>query len=130
MQPKKFFLYFKNEEDSTFNRDFKLNISFFANNLGNGTLNAYAPIYPSYNNGYTQSFYPKNSIGNHGQITGVSYSVTAGTTLANSSLVEVYLGTTSKDVAATAKDRVPISSLTKVFTGTISVVSGKVTIKF
>lgn len=99
--------------------------------IGTGSLSANAPIYPFYNNGYSQSFYGASAIGKAGTITGLKYQVAAGTTLANSNLVDVYLGHTTKLVAANGSDWVPLAQLTKVFSGTISVAADNtVTITF
>ncbi len=99
--------------------------------IGTGSLSAYAPIYPFYNNGYSQSFYGASAIGPAGTITGLRYKVTTGTTLAKSSTVDVYVGHTTKPMAANSSDWVPVEQLAKVFSGTISVAADNtVTISF
>ncbi|RQP14040.1 MAG: T9SS C-terminal target domain-containing protein [Chryseobacterium sp.] len=98
--------------------------------IGNDVSSAYAPIYPYQNNGYTQSFYSKAAIGASGTITGLVYEMKAGSAIANSDVVDVFVGMTDKVVAGNGSDWVPVAELTKVYSGKITLVNNKVTIEF
>lgn len=101
--------------------------------LGAGsTTVGVAPISTYYGYSYVQQIFTKNEINANtsGNITGLKFYLSPSASITNSSSWTIYLGTTSKTTFASTSDWVPISQLTQVFTGTVTNVSGVVTIVF
>tara|TARA_B100000900_G_scaffold57656_1_gene43217 strand:+ start:535 stop:3561 length:3027 start_codon:yes stop_codon:yes gene_type:complete len=109
--------------------------SFSQVNVGSGTtLNEEMPIEPYYKFSYSQVIYTAAEINASGSITGLKYTASPETTLANSDGWEVWLGHTTLSSHSIDESNVPIwvdiSELTQVFTGTVSVVDQVVEIVF
>jgi hypothetical protein len=100
--------------------------------LGSGTSTSYFPVYPYYGYTYTQQIFPKTEINANaaGNITGLKFYCGTSTSLTNSDNWTVYVGTTTKTSFASDADWVPASSLTQVFSGTVTNNAGVVEITF
>ncbi|MCY0968005.1 T9SS type A sorting domain-containing protein [Chryseobacterium wangxinyae] len=101
--------------------------------LGAGSTSVgVAPISTYYGYSYVQQIFTKNEINANaaGNITGLKFYLSPGSSIANSSNWKIYLGTTSKTTFTSNSDWIPLSQLTQVFSGTVSSVSGVVTITF
>jgi hypothetical protein len=99
--------------------------------IGQGTdINVNVPIEPFYGYTYSQVIYTASEINASGDITGISYSATAETTLANSSDWTVYMSHTTNSVFTDGTSWIPIEELTQIFTGTVTISDGIVTINF
>ena len=109
--------------------------SFSQVNVGTGTtVNEEMPIEPYYKFSYSQVIYTAAEINASGSITGIKYTASPETTLANSDGWEVWLGHTTLSSHSLDDSNVPIwvdiSELTQVFSGTVSVVDQVVDIVF
>ena len=94
--------------------------SFSQVNVGTGTtVNEEMPIEPYYKFSYSQVIYTAAEINSSGSITGIKYTASPETTLANSDGWEVWLGHTSLSSHSLDDSNVPIwvdiSELTQVF---------------
>ena len=100
--------------------------------IGGGTSTGLMPMSTTFNFNYTQQILPKPGIGAAaaGTITGVTFFVSPTATLSNTSDWTVYMGHTSKGSFASTSDWIPISSLTQVYQGNVSINNGKVDIVF
>lgn len=99
--------------------------------VGNGSTLSSVPFTGSYPYSYSQTIYPKTSLGNSGNITGLTYKMYSATaTFKNTDKVQVWLGHTTKSVFSSASDFVSPSAMTKVFEGTLSFSGGITTINF
>lgn len=102
--------------------------------LGSGTTpNKRLPFDPSYDYSYGQSLYLASEISASGNITSIQwyYNGPGLTGLANSQLLKIYLGHTTKSQFATTTDWVPYADLFEVYEGGITVTgAGWVTITF
>ncbi|MCY0977578.1 T9SS type A sorting domain-containing protein [Chryseobacterium wangxinyae] len=101
--------------------------------LGAGSASVgVAPISTYYGYSYVQQIFTKNEINANaaGNITGLKFYLSPGSSIANSSNWKIYLGTTSKTTFTSNSNWIPLSQLTQVFSGTVSSVSGVVTITF
>jgi hypothetical protein len=109
--------------------------SFSQVNVGTGTtVNEEMPIEPYYKFSYSQVIYTADEINASGSITGLKYTATAETTLANSNGWEIWLGHTSLSFHPVDESDIPswvdISELTQVFAGTVSIADQIVEITF
>ena len=108
--------------------------SFSQVNVGTGTtVNEEMPIEPYYKFSYSQVIYTAAEINASGSITGLKYTATPETTLANSNGWEVWLGHTTLSYHSLDNADVPwvdISELTQVFAGTVSIADQIVEITF
>ena len=109
--------------------------SFSQVNVGTGTtVNEEMPIEPYYKFSYSQVIYTAAEINASGSITGLKYTATPETTLANSNGWEVWLGHTSLSYHSLDGAGVPIwvdiSELSQVFAGTVSIADQIVEITF
>ena len=102
--------------------------------VGEGTtVNEEMPIEPYYKFSYSQVIYHAGEINASGTITGLKYTATEGTDLANSDGWTIYMGHTSLDQhlvesGSTTVNWVDISELTEVFTGTVTITDQEVSI--
>jgi len=95
--------------------------------IGNGTeVGHNLPIEPYFGYSYSQSIYSSELINASGQITGLKYFATPETTLANSSDWVIYMGMTDQETFVDSY--IPVSALTEVFTGTVTIDGGVVSI--
>ena len=109
--------------------------SFSQVNVGTGTtVNEEMPIEPYYKFSYSQVIYTAAEINASGSITGLKYTATPETTLANSNGWEIWLGHTSLSFHPVNESDIPswvdISELTQVFAGTVSIADQIVEITF
>ncbi len=109
--------------------------SFSQVNVGTGTtVNEEMPIEPYYKFSYSQVIYTAAEINASGSITGLKYTATPETTLANSNGWEIWLGHTSLSFHPVDESDIPswvdISELTSVFAGTVSIADQIVEITF
>lgn len=100
--------------------------------LGSGTSTSYFPVYPYYGYTYTQQIFPKTEINANGagNITGLKFYCGSSTSLTNSDSWTIYLGTTAKTSFTSDSDWVAASSLTQVFSGTVTNNAGIVEVAF
>ena len=99
--------------------------------VGNGTVtNEELPIEPYYGYTYSQIIYTSAEINSSGDISAVSYTATAETTLASSSDWTVYMAHTSNSSFVDGDSWEPFENLTQMFSGTVSISDGVVTIPF
>jgi len=102
--------------------------------VGEGTtVNEEMPIEPYYKFSYSQVIYHAGEINASGTITGLKYTATEGTDLANSDGWTIYMGHTSLDQhlvesGSTTVNWVDISELTQVFSGTVTITDQEVSI--
>jgi len=102
--------------------------------VGEGTtVNEEMPIEPYYKFSYSQVIYHAGEINASGTITGLKYTATEGTDLANSDGWTIYMGHTSLDQhlvesGSTTVNWVDISGLTQVFSGTVTITDQEVSI--
>jgi len=102
--------------------------------VGEGTtVNEEMPIEPFYKFSYSQVIYHAGEINASGTITGLKYTATEGTDLANSDGWTIYMGHTSLDqhlveTGSTTVNWVDISELTQVFSGTVTIADQEVSI--
>ncbi len=99
-------------------------------NLGSGTVTGRSPIDSFYGFTYSQQIFTKSAINalNPGSITGLKFYLSPTASLTSSNEWVVYMGTTTKTVFSSTTDYIPLSSLTQVFSGTITNNAGTVTI--
>lgn len=99
--------------------------------VGSSTLGS-APISSYYAYSYVQQIFPKQEINanSSGNITGVKFYLEPTVLLTNSADWVVYLGHTTKTNFSSNSDWIPLSTLTKVYDGTVSNVNGMVQISF
>ena len=100
--------------------------------IGGGTTSNLMPVSTQYGFTYSQQIMPKPGIGSSGpgNITGLTFYLPVGSSLANSSDWTVYLGHTTKASFSSTTDWIPASALTQVFTGTVNAVNGEVNVVF
>ncbi|MFP3598088.1 fibronectin type III domain-containing protein [Chryseobacterium sp. SIMBA_029] len=100
--------------------------------LGSGTTTSYYPVYPYYGYTYSQQIFPKSEINSNaaGNITGLKFYCASSVVLTNSNDWTVYLGTTTKTSFTSSTDWIPVSSLTQVYTGSVTNNAGVVEITF
>ena len=112
----------------TFFIAFFLSLSFQAQVVvGEGTtVNEEMPIEPYYKFSYSQVIYHAGEINASGTITGLKYTATEGTDLANSDGWDVWMGHTS--LSAHGAAFVDISELTQVYTGNVTIANQVVSI--
>ena len=102
--------------------------------VGEGTtVNEEMPIEPYYKFSYSQVIYHAGEINASGTITGLKYTATEGTDLANSDGWTIFMGHTSLDQhlvesGSTTVNWVDISELTQVFSGTVTITDQEVSI--
>ena len=110
---------------------FSFSFVFSQVQVGNGTdTNQSLPIEPYYGYTYSQVIYTSAEINSSGDISGVSYTATAETTLASSSDWTVYMAHTTNSSFVDGDSWEPIENLTQMFSGTVSISDGIVTIPF
>ncbi|MGI9527319.1 MAG: T9SS type A sorting domain-containing protein [Weeksellaceae bacterium] len=99
--------------------------------IGDGTISQSIPLYSTANFSYSQSIYPKNSIGNSGEITGIEYMMSSGTTsLKGMENIEIYMKNVEIDTFTNQGDLV-LEDLTLVHSGAITLSSdNKIIINF
>ena len=99
--------------------------------VGTGTVtNEELPIEPYYGYTYSQVIYTSAEINSSGDISGISYTATAETTLASCSDWTVYMAHTANSSFADGDSWEPFENLTQMFTGTVSIADGIVDIIF
>ncbi|SHL63532.1 T9SS type A sorting domain-containing protein [Chryseobacterium polytrichastri] len=100
--------------------------------LGSGTTKGgYAPIDVNYGYNFTEQIFTKSEINSTaGNITGVKFYLSNTSDISKSVDWVVYVGHTTKTNFTSTSDWVPVSSLTQVFSGVVSVVAGEVTVTF
>lgn len=99
--------------------------------IGTGALQSRSlPIEPVYEYYYTQVLYLAQEIGASGNITSIKYFTNSNTTLTNSGDWDVYLGHTLQSTFTSGNAWVPLSNLTQVYSGSVTVSGGEVTITF
>ncbi len=110
---------------------FSFSFVFSQVQVGNGTVtNEELPIEPYYGYTYSQVIYTSAEINSSGDISGVSYTATAETTLESSSDWTVYMAHTSNSSFADGDSWEPFENFTQMFSGTVSISDGVVTIPF
>lgn len=104
-------------------------VTLTANQIGAGAAtSAYFPIYSNYVYNYSQQIYLASeytAVVSAGQtyITKIRFRQVAAGTVANYNDWTVYMGNTSKSSFSTASDWIPLSSMSQVFTGTVTPVA-------
>ena len=102
--------------------------------VGEGTVvNEEMPIEPYYKFSYSQVIYHASEINASGTITGLKYTATQETDLANSDGWDIWIGHTSLDQhevvdGTTTVNWVDISELTQVFSGTVTITDQEVSV--
>ncbi len=100
--------------------------------IGGGTTSNLMPVSTQYGFTYSQQIMPQPGIGAAaaGNITGLTFYLPVASSIANSNNWTVYLGHTTKGSFTTTSDWIPVTTLTQVFSGTVTVVNGEVNIVF
>jgi hypothetical protein len=97
---------------------FSFSFVFSQVQVGNGTVtNEELPIEPYYGYTYSQVIYTSAEINSSGDISGVSYTATAETTLESSSDWTVYMAHTSNSSFADGDSWEPFENFTQMFSG-------------
>ncbi len=92
---------------------------------GNVNYNQNAPFSPMQFFSYAQTIYLASEVNATGSITDISWLFHGGISALSNTQIDVYIGKTSKTSFSTNLDWIPVSSLTKVYTGGIEVLSYK-----
>lgn len=88
--------------------------------IGSGTgTSSYVPLYGYYEYSYSQQIYNQTEINAKGQITKIRLYYSSGS-YTNTTNWTVYLGHTTKTSFSSTSDWVPVSTLTQVFSGTVT----------
>lgn len=99
--------------------------------VGQGTVvNEELPIEPYYGYTYSQVIYTAAEINSSGDISGISYTATAETTLESCSDWTVYMAHTTNSSFTDGDSWEPYENLTQMFAGTVSISDGVVAIDF
>lgn len=100
--------------------------------IGGGTASNLMPVSTQYNYTYSQQIMPKPGINAAaaGNITGLTFYLPSGVTLANSNNWTIYLGHTSVTSFTSVTSWLASSSLTEVYSGTVNSSNGEVTVMF